>query len=82
MLADGHEVIVFEMPGFGASPRNDRIGTVRELAEVMRAASTVCEPPYALAGTSFGSRIASRMAVQEPVGFHYLVILSDLGRYD
>jgi pimeloyl-ACP methyl ester carboxylesterase len=80
MLAGSHEVIIFEMPGFGASPRNDRTGTISELAEVMReAAAAACEPPYALAGTSFGSRVASWMAVQDPAAVSVLVLLSPTG---
>src|SRR5437762_13851894 len=35
LLAEHHRVIVFEAPGFGTSPVNDRTGSIQELARTM-----------------------------------------------
>ncbi len=67
LLSRHHRVIVFEMPGFGASPVNDRTQNVRELGSTMaRAVSALGIERCKVIATSFGARVALWMALQEP----------------
>ena len=76
-LAAHRRVIAFEAPGFGTSPVNDRTHSMPELAATMRAAVAALGLAEAdLMGTSFGGRLATWMAVQEPARWRSLVLLS------
>src|SRR5437867_13290331 len=59
LLAKQHRVIVFQAPGFGDSPVNDRTTTIQELADTMaRAIENLRIPRFNLMGNSFGGRLA------------------------
>ena len=67
LLSRHYRVIVLEMPGFGASPVNDRTQNVRELGATMaRAVSALGIERCNVIATSFGARVALWMALQEP----------------
>jgi pimeloyl-ACP methyl ester carboxylesterase len=77
LLARRHRVVAFEVPGFGASPANDRSSSIEELAGTMRravAALGLSSP--SLLGNSFGGRLALWMAVQEPERLASLVLVA------
>ncbi|MGY6653573.1 alpha/beta fold hydrolase [Amycolatopsis sp. TRM77291] len=77
LLARDFRVILFEIPGFGGSPANTRHETAPQLADTMHeAARQVAGKSYTLAGTSFGSRIASWQAVRYPGEVDALVLLA------
>src|SRR5262247_4779569 len=58
-LVQKYQVIVLELPGFGASPANTRSQSVQELANTMAQASAqVVAKHYTLIGTSFGANVA------------------------
>jgi pimeloyl-ACP methyl ester carboxylesterase len=80
LLAADFHVILFEMPGFGASPANSRSTTAAQLADTLhQAALQVAGGPYTLVGTSFGSRIASWAAVRHSDEIERLVLLAPTG---
>jgi pimeloyl-ACP methyl ester carboxylesterase len=75
LLSRQYRVIVFEMPGFGLSPVNDRTQGVRELAATMaRAVSALGIESCNVIATSFGARVAMWMALQEPGRVQALVL--------
>jgi pimeloyl-ACP methyl ester carboxylesterase len=64
LLSRAFRVIAFEMPGFGAT-ENQKTQTVQDLATTMAAAAEALGlARFNLIGTSFGSRVASWLAVQ------------------
>jgi pimeloyl-ACP methyl ester carboxylesterase len=67
LLSRHRRVVVFEMPGFGASPENNRTRTMAELAATMAAAVEKLRiDKFDLWGTSFGGKAALWLAVQYP----------------
>ena len=67
LLAEGRRVLLFEVPGFGDSPANDRSGSMEELAGTLLAAvSALGVERFALMGTSFGGKLALWMAIAAP----------------
>src|SRR5436189_6425908 len=55
LLAEEYRVIVFEMPGFGQSPGNERSASVAELARTMaEAIAKLGIDHFNLSGASFG----------------------------
>jgi pimeloyl-ACP methyl ester carboxylesterase len=75
LLSRQYRVIVFEMPGFGLSPVNDRTQTLRELGATMGSAVTALGiERYNLLATSFGARVALWLALQEPERVRALVL--------
>jgi pimeloyl-ACP methyl ester carboxylesterase len=67
LLAESQRVILLETPGFGESPVNDRSGSMKELAMTMAAAiSALGVERFNLMGNSFGGKLASWLAVQQP----------------
>src|SRR4051812_40384130 len=59
LLAETHRVVVFEMPGFGASAENTGSGSMQDLATTMAHAITALGAErYTLMGTSFGGKVA------------------------
>ncbi len=67
LLSRQFRVIAFEMPGFGASPENDRTRDMAELATTMaKAAAALGLDQFNLMGTSFGGKTALWLAVQQP----------------
>jgi len=77
MLAQDHRVIAFEMPGFGASPENLRSQSTEDLARTMNAAVAALKVEhYSLMGTSFGSKVALWMAIEQPDAVDAIVLIS------
>jgi pimeloyl-ACP methyl ester carboxylesterase len=75
LLARHHRVILFEVPGFGDSPANDRSGSMKELAGTMcEAVANLGLSSITLLGCSFGSLLAAWMAVQRPEQLESLVL--------
>ncbi len=75
LLSRQYRVIVFEMPGFGLSPVNDRTQSVRELGATMaRAVSALGIERCNVIATSFAARVAFWMALQEPGRVQALVL--------
>lgn len=75
LLSQHYRVIVFEMPGFGQSPANDRTGSVTELATTMASAVTrLGIDHFNLLATSFGARVALWLVLQHPGRVQALVL--------
>jgi pimeloyl-ACP methyl ester carboxylesterase len=66
LLSRRYRVIVFEMPGFGASTENTRTQTLSELASTMGSAvSALGIDRFNLMATSFGGRVALLLTLQQ-----------------
>ncbi len=66
-LAEDYRVLLFEVPGFGDSPVNDRSQSMANLALTMGAAiSALGIEQFNLMGTSFGGKLALWLAAQQP----------------
>jgi pimeloyl-ACP methyl ester carboxylesterase len=75
LLSRSFRVIVFEMPGFGASPENTRTQTMPEIAATMaKAAGAAGLDRFNLMGTSFGGKVALWLAAQQPALVRALVL--------
>lgn len=75
LLARRFRVIAFEMPGFGQSPENTTHRTMPELAATMaRAADALRLDRFNLWGTSFGSKAALCLALQQPERVEALIL--------
>jgi pimeloyl-ACP methyl ester carboxylesterase len=75
LLSRTFRVIVFEMPGFGASPANVRTRTMQEMAATMaKAAAEAGLDRFNLMGTSFGGKVALWLAAQQPASVRALVL--------
>ncbi len=75
LLARQYRVILFEVPGFGQSPVNERSQSIPDIARTMaRAADALDLGRYNLLGHSFGGRVAIWWAVQEPERLQALVL--------
>jgi pimeloyl-ACP methyl ester carboxylesterase len=76
-LAERVRVVYVQLPGFGASPANERTQTLQELAgTVAQAASALGLERYALLGTSFGGATAAWLAALHPETVTELVLES------
>ncbi|MDE3075079.1 MAG: alpha/beta fold hydrolase, partial [Chloroflexota bacterium] len=77
LLAKHHRMIVFEVPGFGQSPANERSGSMQELGLTMaRAAGNLGIDRFNLMGNSFGGKLALWLAVQQPERLDALVLIA------
>jgi len=75
LLAAQHRVILFEVPGFGQSPVNERSTGIPDVARTMaRAADALDLGEYNLLGHSFGGRVAIWWAVQTPERMKALIL--------
>jgi pimeloyl-ACP methyl ester carboxylesterase len=75
LLSKRYRVIVFEMPGFGASAENTRTQTLGELAATMGSAvSALGIDRFNLMATSFGGRVALSLALQQPDRVEALIL--------
>jgi pimeloyl-ACP methyl ester carboxylesterase len=75
LLSRQFRVVAFEMPGFGASPQNDRSHDMPGLAATMaKAAAALRLDSFNLMGTSFGGKTALWLAVQQPQRVTALVL--------
>src|SRR5215510_10576428 len=76
-LVQKYQVIVLELPGFGASPANTRSQSVQELANtVAQASAQVAPEQYTLIGTSFGANVALWQTLQAPDKVDALVLIA------
>jgi pimeloyl-ACP methyl ester carboxylesterase len=77
LLATQYRVIVFEVPGFGQSPANERSQSMADLAHTMaRAATNLGLERFNLMGNSFGGKLALWLAVQQPERIQALVLVA------
>lgn len=75
LLAARYRVILFEAPGFGQSPPNERSASIQDLARTMaQAIRALGLERCNLLGHSFGGRLALWLAVQEPALLDALVL--------
>jgi pimeloyl-ACP methyl ester carboxylesterase len=75
LLAEKHRVVVFEMPGFGASAENTRSASMQDLATIMnQAIGTLGVERCTLLGTSFGSKVSLWLAVLFPERLEALIL--------
>jgi pimeloyl-ACP methyl ester carboxylesterase len=75
LLSRQFRVIVFEMPGFGASAENVRTRDMPELATTMaKATDALGLDQFNLMGTSFGGKAALWLAAQHPERVQALVL--------
>ena len=75
LLAERYRVILFEVPGFGQSPVNDRSTSMRDLARTMAEAATALDlDRFNLLGNSFGGRLALWLALEVPERIQALVL--------
>jgi pimeloyl-ACP methyl ester carboxylesterase len=77
LLAEQYRVIVFEVPGFGQSPANERSQSMPEIALTMaQAVSNLGLERFNLMGNSFGGKLALWLAVQQPERIQALVLVA------
>lgn len=77
ILAKKQRVIAFEMPGFGASPENQRSASTEDLGRTMNAAvAALGLDRTSIMGTSFGSKVALWMAIERPEAVESVVVIS------
>lgn len=77
LLAKTYRVVVFEVPGFGKSPANERSATMPDLAATMnKAIAALGIKKFALMGNSFGAKLVSWMAVQAPDTLQALLLIA------
>lgn len=76
-LAEHYRLILFEAPGFGQSPVNERSQTMPDLATTMlQAVANLGIQEFNLMGNSFGGKLALCMAVQQPERIQSLVLVA------
>jgi pimeloyl-ACP methyl ester carboxylesterase len=77
LLSQQRRVIVFEVPGFGESPANERSKSMADLGRTMnQAMAALGVERYAVWGTSFGGKLALFMALDKPEAMEALVLES------
>jgi len=77
LLAAQYRVFVFEVPGFGQSPANERSQSMPELALTMaQAVTNLGIEHFNLMGNSFGGKLALWLAVQQPERVQALVLVA------
>lgn len=77
LLAAQYRVIVFEVPGFGQSPANERSQSMPELADTMaQAVANLGIERFNLMGNSFGGKLALWLAVQQPERMQALILVA------
>ena len=77
LLAAQYHVILFEVPGFGQSPANERSQSMPELARTMaQAVANLGLERFNLMGNSFGGKLALWLAVQQPERVQSLVLVA------
>jgi pimeloyl-ACP methyl ester carboxylesterase len=77
LLASQYRVIIFEVPGFGQSPANERSQSMSELARTMaQAVTNLGIERFNLMGNSFGGKLALWLAVQQPERVQALVLVA------
>jgi pimeloyl-ACP methyl ester carboxylesterase len=78
-LAASRRVILVDLPGFGASPRCERIDTLAAMADAVASAAAALEiDAFALLGTSFGGAVALWLAKLHPERLTELILESPI----
>jgi pimeloyl-ACP methyl ester carboxylesterase len=80
LLAQNHEVLIPNHPGYGASPRPEWVANVRDIAVIYRA--LLAEPGLdraTIVGLGFGGWIAAEMATFNPSGAPPMVLVGAMG---
>lgn len=76
LLAEQYHVVLFEAPGFGQSPVNERTQSMSELAATMlEAVTNLGLERFHLMGNSFGGKLALCMALQQPQRIQTLILV-------
>jgi pimeloyl-ACP methyl ester carboxylesterase len=77
LLAERYRVMMFEAPGFGQSPVNERSQSMSDLAATMlQAVTNLGIEQFNLMGNSFGGKLALGMALQQPERIQALVLVA------
>jgi pimeloyl-ACP methyl ester carboxylesterase len=77
LLARNHRVVLFEVPGFGNSPVNERSRSVEDLGRTMaEAVARLGIDQFHLMGNSFGGRLALWTALQVPERIRSLILVA------
>lgn len=77
LLAEKQRVIAFEVPGFGASPVNERTRSMAELAGTMgKAVAALGIDKFSVMGISFGGKLALWTAILHPDKVQAAVLLA------
>src|SRR5262249_22363342 len=77
LLAAQYRVIVFEVPGFGQSPANERSQSMPDLALTMaQAVANLGIERFNLMGNSFGGKLALWLAIQQPERIQALILVA------
>ena len=77
LLAQKYRVILFEVPGFGNSPANERSQSVEDLGQTLaEAVSRLGIDRFNLMGNSFGGMLALWTALQATERIHSLVLVA------
>ena len=77
MLAETNRVVVFELPGFGNSPANEKSANIQALAGTMNAAlNELGIDKCAVMGNSFGARVVLWMALLDADRFDCIVLVA------
>jgi pimeloyl-ACP methyl ester carboxylesterase len=77
LLSERRRVFLFEVPGFGASPANERTRSMAELAGTMAAAiAQLGIQSFDLQGNSFGGKLALWLAALHPERVRALVLIA------
>jgi pimeloyl-ACP methyl ester carboxylesterase len=77
LLAQQYRVILFEVPGFGQSPANERSQSMAELAQTLaQAIANLGLERFNLMGNSFGGALALWLAIQYPEHIQALILVA------
>ncbi len=77
ILAETRRVVALEIPGFGASPANERSASLEELAgTINQAVSALGIDRFAIMGNSFGAKLALWMAIVRPEPVDSIVLIA------
>lgn len=78
-LAEGHHVIVPDLPGQGASVVDGDLDADRVIGWLSELVEATCQGPPALVGNALGGAIAARFAIEQPQRCQRLVLVDALG---
>lgn len=79
-LAEHHRVLAVDLPGFGASPVDERVVTVAAFARVLDALCTELRlDRVAVVGSSLGGWVATELTIRNPARIAALVLVDAAG---